>query len=417
MIKKTEKQKEAIKFLTEHDESLLFGSARSGKTFIIIYAIVVRAIKAPNTNHLVIRKYSNSLRRSIWSQTLKDVLRLAFGELYKQCRLNETTMTLTLPNNSKILFLGADNARSMDKILGIECSTLYIDELIEITQDQFGVLKSRLAELSHLKTKLYCSCNPTMKSSWVYKYFVENGNSMQMKIGDNLENVSKQFMKTLDGLSEKQKARFLHGVWQSEVEGASWTFDSIENTRKEIGSIEMERIVIGIDPAVTSKSSSDLTGIVVCGQLDEEFYVLEDCSGKYTPEELSIKIEALYLKYEADCVVVEVNQGGDFVLDVLTSKNKFISVKGVHHRKSKIVRAESVSWLYEQNRCHHIASFSELEEEMISYTIQSNSSPDRLDALVIGLRELLNTKQFDIHFGDDFKESESERSERMWQKL
>jgi len=417
VIKKTNKQKEAIKFLTEHDESLLFGSARSGKTFIIIYAILIRAIKEPNTNHMIVRKYSNSLRRSIWSQTLPDVMRLAFSELYKQCKINETLMTLTLPNNSKLMFVGCDNRASMDKILGTECSTLYCDELPELLPEQFGLLKSRLAEKSHLKTKLFTSCNPTGKNSWIYKYFVENNLALQMNVADNLENVSDTFVKQLKRLSEKQKTRFLYGEWLAEQEGALWSIDLIANTRKEIGSIEMDRIVIGVDPAVTSKQTSDLTGIIVCGKKDEDFYVLEDCSDKYTPEQLASKIEVLWSKYEADAIVIETNNGGDYLLDNITKQNEYINVIGVNHRKSKIVRAESVSFLYEKNLCHHTSVFEELEDELVSYTIESKWSPDRLDALVIALRELLGTKQCDMSFGHEFKESESERSERMWQRL
>jgi len=404
---KTEKQIIATQFICEHDECLMFGSARSGKTLIALYTLIIRACKAPNTTHIVVRKYSNSLRRSIWAQTLNDVMKLAFNDLHKICKYNETQMTLTLPNNSKIMFLGCDNRNSMDKILGIECSTLFIDEISELYREQFDLLKSRLAERSILKNRLIATCNPTTKTSWVYKYFVDTNKALQINVVDNLDNVSKTFIETLKSLSDKQKKRFLLGEWANEIEGALWDIDLIEKTRKPL-LIKPHRTVIGVDPATTSKLNSDLTGLIVSCKVDEEFFVLEDDSGKYTPQQLAVRVDTLFQKYDVDTVVIETNQGGDYVLDNLKKQNQYMPVKGVHHRVGKVVRAESISYLFERNLCHLIKSMPELEDEMVSYVIDSNNSPDRLDAMVIGIRELNNTKQFDLHFGDEFVQKQED---------
>ena len=359
-FKKTEKQKEAIQLISKKEEVLFTGSARSGKTFICTYALFVRALKEPNTTHIIVRKFSNSLRRAIWGQTINDVLRICFPDLKQHCHVDNTQMVITLPNGSKIMCMGCDNAQQMDKILGIECSTFLVDEITEIKQEQYETLITRLAEKSELQNRIMCCCNPTTKSSWIFKRFIPSGNYMKIHISDNLENVAKSFMKQLEKLSERKRKRFLDAEWISDIEGALWNADMIELCHTPESPQDFERIVIGVDPAVTTKTTSDLTGIVVCGKLDDLFYVLEDKSGKYTPKELSSEISSLWYKYDADLVKIETNQGGDYVIDNIKQYDSMINVKGINHRKSKIVRAEPISYLYEKNLVKHIHEFSEL---------------------------------------------------------
>ena len=132
---------------------------------------------------------------------------------------------------------------------------------------------------------------------------------------------------------------------------------------------ELTQIVIAIDPAVTANEKSDETGIVVCGKDSQNhFFVLEDASGKYTPDGWAREVVRLFYEWQADRCVAEVNNGGDLVERLLRSVDKHIPYRAVHATRGKLIRAEPVSALYEQGRVHHLGSFPALENQMCTYT-------------------------------------------------
>lgn len=156
------------------------------------------------------------------------------------------------------------------------------------------------------------------------------------------------------------------------------------------------RIVIGVDPAVTCHEESAETGIIVAaiGNKTGKGYVLDDLSGRYDPSQWPKIISEAYHRYGADRVVAEVNQGGDMVEHTLRVVDPTISYKGVRATRGKYLRAEPVAALYEQGRILHVRCFPELERQMIQYTHMAAKSPDRLDALVWAMTELcLNSRQ------------------------
>ncbi|HCI49123.1 MAG: hypothetical protein A2621_02115 [Alphaproteobacteria bacterium RIFCSPHIGHO2_01_FULL_41_14] len=150
------------------------------------------------------------------------------------------------------------------------------------------------------------------------------------------------------------------------------------------------RVVIGVDPAVTHHENSDETGIIVAGLgRDNNFYVLEDLSGRYRPTEWAERVAMAYEEYGADRVVAEVNQGGDLVEATLRMVDPRLSYKGVRATRGKLVRAEPIAALYEKKRVFHRQCFQKLEDQMCRFTgVREESSPDRLDALVWALTEL-----------------------------
>jgi phage terminase large subunit-like protein len=151
----------------------------------------------------------------------------------------------------------------------------------------------------------------------------------------------------------------------------------------------MYRIVVAIDPAVTSGEDSDETGIVTAGATaDGHFYVLSDDTLRATPNEWGKRAVEAYRKWKADRIVAETNNGGDMVVMVLQQVERNIPVTKVHATRGKRVRAEPISALYEQYRVHHVGAFPQLEDQMVMWTPESNDSPDRLDALVWALTEL-----------------------------
>ena len=152
----------------------------------------------------------------------------------------------------------------------------------------------------------------------------------------------------------------------------------------------MRRIVVAIDPAISIGEDSDETGIIVAGLgSDAHGYVLADESGKYAPTEWARRAVALYRKWNADRIVAEANQGGDMVQTTVRMVDANVSFKAVHASRSKITRAEPVSALSEQGRLHLVGSFPELEDQLCTYEAGSSDSPDRLDAMVWAISELM----------------------------
>jgi len=169
-------------------------------------------------------------------------------------------------------------------------------------------------------------------------------------------------------------------------EGALWNYDII---KRGIAYPDLVRVVVSIDPATTSKSTSDLTGMTVQG-IDERGYgyLIEDLSGKMTPNQWANKAISAFHRYEADRIVAEINQGGDMVESTIRSVDPSIPYRGVHATRGKQLRAEPVAALYEQGKIIHVKDkFKELEEQLCTWE-PGDRSPNRLDALVQGFTEL-----------------------------
>lgn len=154
-----------------------------------------------------------------------------------------------------------------------------------------------------------------------------------------------------------------------------------------------QRIVIGVDPAVTSGEHSDETGIIIAAKgVDDFFYVLEDLSCRLTPDGWAKRIVNAYHDFGCDRIIAEVNNGGDLVEKVIRTVDPNVSYKAVHASRGKRVRAEPISALYEQSKVFHVKPFPELEDQMCNFVPDDYAgSPDRVDALVWALTELVGT--------------------------
>jgi predicted phage terminase large subunit-like protein len=177
----------------------------------------------------------------------------------------------------------------------------------------------------------------------------------------------------------------------TDTPGALWRHERIEELRVRSAPQPFERVVVAIDPAVSFGPDSDETGIVVVGLAqDGAAYVLDDLSGRYPPEEWARRAIGAYRTHSADRIVGEVNNGGAMVEHTLRSVDPAIPFKAVHASRGKLTRAEPASALYEQGRVHHVGVFGPLEDQLTSYDgSRSGSSPDRLDALVWAIYELM----------------------------
>lgn len=181
---------------------------------------------------------------------------------------------------------------------------------------------------------------------------------------------------------------------------ALWTYSLIDETRISpadyaarvaTGQIKIKRSVVALDPAVTSNPDSNATGIIV-GHIDTQnpphAYIIADNTISTTPEQWArVAVQSLRT-YQADRIVGEVNNGGDLIENTLRQIDRNVPYKTVRATRGKVLRAEPVSALYEQHRVHHVGMFDQLETQMCEYD-GSQSSPDRLDALVWCLTDLI----------------------------
>ncbi len=184
-----------------------------------------------------------------------------------------------------------------------------------------------------------------------------------------------------------------------DVPGALWTrklIDASRITQQQIRWDMILRIVVAIDPAVTHREDSDETGIVVLALTRSlHVLVLDDLSCRESPLGWARIAVAAYHNPRgsamgADRIIGEVNNGGDLVEANIRNVDPNISFRAVRASRGKYIRAEPVSALYEQGRVHHVGSFGDLEDQMCGWTPQGDErSPDRLDALVWGVTDLL----------------------------
>jgi phage terminase large subunit-like protein len=186
----------------------------------------------------------------------------------------------------------------------------------------------------------------------------------------------------------------LYAELLEDVQGALWPRRLIDLHRITAQCMpELQRVVVAVDPAVTSGAQSDATGIVAVGLgVDGHAYVLHDATCRDSPENWARRVSELYHSLQADLVIGEVNQGGDLVESVLRASYAHLPFKAVRALRGKALRAEPVAALYERGLVHHVGFFAPLEDEMSSFVPGADyaqKSPDRMDALVWAITELM----------------------------
>jgi phage terminase large subunit-like protein len=175
--------------------------------------------------------------------------------------------------------------------------------------------------------------------------------------------------------------------------GALWTLETLDRTRRS-SAPDLARVVVAIDPSVSSHEGSDECGIVVAGRCaNGHGWILEDLSGRFAPHEWAkIAIDA-YKLHSADRIVAEINQGGDLVENTIRTIDPNVPFTAVHASRGKYTRAEPIAALFEQNKVHLVGSFPRLEDQMTSFVADLDraraGSPDRVDSLVWALTELM----------------------------
>lgn len=338
---------------------------------------------------------------AVVTPTFGDIRRVAFGGpsglmsiIPKECLLsgrgqgyNSSSAEIRLYNGSKIMGFSATEP---DRLRGPQFHRAWCDELaVWQYADTFDQLMFGL----RLGTKPQCIITTTPKPTPLIKSLVKRNNIVVTK-GSTFDNAPNLAPSALAMLKEKYDntrlgRQELYAEIVDDVEGALWTPSMIEAKRIPKLEEQLQRIIIAVDPAVTNQEGSDETGIIVCGKgFDNRYYILEDLSARMSADAWANVVVNTFYKYEADRVIAEVNNGGDLVERLLRTVDSSVPYKAVRSSKGKLVRAEPISALYEQGKVSHVGTFSKLEDQLCSYTLDSRSSPDRLDALVWGLTEL-----------------------------
>lgn len=276
-------------------------------------------------------------------------------------------------------------------------------------QDSFDKLDESIREVTAANNIVLVS-NALHKKSWQFKQFWQPDGlyySMTEHIlstwEDNAENLSESWHQKREIVKEKDPVKYARdydGKDYDDIVGALWTQQMI-NDNRVTEHPELTRIVVAIDPATTSKDDSDETGIIAAGLGVDGFgYILHDVSGKYTPDGWANKSIIVYDKLKADRIVGEANNGGDMIETVIRHSDPNVSYKKVWASRGKVTRAEPVVALYEQNRIKHVGVLPELEDEMTTWDAQSGAkSPNRIDAMVWAITDLMLKKEFELYVG------------------
>jgi hypothetical protein len=398
-VAKTAKQAEAIRLFADNVTVCLFGGSRSGKTYIALFAIVLRAIKHPGSKHLIARYRFAHAKQSICYDTMPKVLN-AMG-IASAVTLNRSDWFYEFPNGSTIWVGGLDDKERSEKILGNEYASIFANEASQISYDAHETLTTRLNPAKGIKPLYVIDYNPPSKTHWGYSIFerrqfpdgrpVPDDDYAKIKMNphDNRQHLSDGYIdRTLANLSAAKRKRFLEGEYGDD-NGTLWRRDWIRYRTAPEG---LTRIVVGVDP--TGSKTGDECGIVVAGVLEGHYYVLDDYSLHGTPSEWAQAVAEAYTRHRADAIVAESNFGGEMVKHTIRTAAPDAKVTMVTATRGKVVRAEPISALYEQGKVWHNGVMQELEDELCMYDPATSASPNRMDALVWALTALNVQKPF-----------------------
>ena len=414
----TAKQREALAVLgSDARHILLEGGSRSGKTFIILRTIALRAIAAPGSRHAVLRFRFNAVRQSVVHDTWPKMMQLCFPQV--PYRLDKQDWFCEFPNGAQVWFGGLDDKERTEKILGQEYATLFLNEISQIPYSSRNLALTRLAQLVTyerdgsllpLRLKAYYDCNPPSKGHWAYQVFHQHNDPdsrkpipnadeyayLRLNPKDNLDNLPAEYLKTLESLPKRLRTRFLEGEYADATPNALWSETTLERARILGGKLpDWQRVIVGVDPSGsgdTDNAENDEIGISVCALgTDGLGYVLEDLTIKAGPARWGNVATAAYERHTADLVVGEDNFGGAMVEHVIQTARPRTPYKAVKASRGKVVRAEPIASLFETGKAKLVGEFRELEAELCGLSTTGytgEGSPNRADAMVWAMSEL-----------------------------
>jgi predicted phage terminase large subunit-like protein len=306
-------------------------------------------------------------------------------------RYQSRTQTLIWPNQAQAQIFGSHHP---EKLRGPQFDAAWIDELAKFRlaneiwdQLQLGL---RLGENPK------CLITTTPRTIPLIQTLIKDPHTVITK-GTTFDNAANLATSYIDQIKRqftgtRLGAQELYAEILTETQGALWQRDMI---RYKTHDADFVRIVVAIDPAATHHEKSDETGIVVAGlSEDGNVYVLEDLSGRHSPNDWGKAAVEAYYRHQCDRIVAEINKGGDMVERVIRSVDMKVAFKAVRATRGKATRAEPIAALYEQGKVFHNLPLTYLEKQLCDYIPhQTSKSPDRLDALVWAITELVLEKE------------------------
>lgn len=310
---------------------------------------------------------------------------------------NSSRKTLVWPNGAEAMVVSAQNPESLR---GPQFDAAWLDELAKWTKarDVWDMLQFTL----RLGDAPRSMVTTTPRSQKLLLEILEAEGTVMTTAPTqaNRVNLADVYVRKIisDYGSTRLGRQEIFGELILDTEGALWNSHDIDAQRVfEHGALD--RVVVAVDPPATSTEKADECGIIVAGAsmqgTPQEWraYVLADLTiGQATPNQWAKVVCDAVKEFDADRVVAEVNQGGEMVEAVLRQHSGLVSYRGVRASRGKITRAEPVSSLYEQGRVFHVGKLSALEDQMQQMTFQGYQgvgSPDRVDALVWALTDLM----------------------------
>lgn len=320
------------------------------------------------------------------SSSILKVSHPAFVPSYEPSKL-----LLTWPNGSTAHICTGENP---DKVRGYNAEWAWCDELAawQYPDDTWDQLMFALRSGVHPQVCLTTTPKPLTLLRRIAK-----SPTTRMTTGSTYDNrmnlaasffgqVAAKYEGTMIGQQE------LHGILLEEFPGALWTRKIIEAYRRTLADVPepLLRTVVALDPSATATEDSDECGIIVASRDHKgHAWVHRDASARIHPDQWARKAVALYREFKADRIVAETNNGGEMVELTLRTVDRTVSYRGVHAQKSKEARAEPVAALYEQGLVHHVGGELTLVEDELCTWVPGNDSPNRLDALVWALTDLM----------------------------
>jgi len=376
---------------------IAYGGRASGKSWGIADILLLKAQTERNKLILCVKGTMRSISDSVKSLLEASIIRHNLEEYFY---ITDKEIVCK-QSGSRFIFYGLQHPDRLKSLEGV--SYLWVEEAtVDITEAALDVLFPTI--IRNKGSKIYITFNPKKEEDAVYKRFIYNSeaDSLVVKINyyDNpyLSDEIKSYIEDMKNSNYKKYLHIFEGELMKADEGALWKDEMIDRISDDekaallLSDFEaLERIVVAIDPAITSKITSDATGIVVAGKYKgrDEYLIIHDGTRISSPNQWSADAIALYDKYKADRIVAETNQGGDMVRTIIKNKRHNIPYKGVHASRGKTMRAEPIADLYAEGKVRHLDNFSNLEYEMMTFCGKpSDKSPNALDAMVWALTEL-----------------------------
>lgn len=383
-------------YLTPSRYKALYGGRGSAKSHFFAGALVGNAVDRPGLRAVCIREVQKTLKESA-----KRLIEDKIGQYEVGKYFDIQNDKIVTPGGGAIIFQGMQDhtAESIKSLEGFHIA--WVEEAQTLSERSLELLRPTIRAP---RSELWFSWNPRSANDPVDKFFrgehPPGGDDDEQRAIIRKINYSDNLFFPAELEAERlhdekfNRDRYGH-IWLGEYEpmalGAIWDRLTIHQGRREAAP-DMERILVAVDPAVSSEEGSNEHGIIVVGLGDDERgYVLADYSLKGSPRQWADRALAAFDRFEADAIVIEINQGGDMVRHTLEAARPGVPIIEVRATRGKHVRAEPISALYSFGKISHVGTFPQLEDQMCRMTAEGyegDGSPDRVDALVWGFTEL-----------------------------